>query len=71
MTIEFEKTMSKNRSAVNKIAAAASLALFDRWKMRRAKIEQSGLSHEGPESTLDLDQIKYYGISMLGPIFDI
>lgn len=39
--------------------------------MRGAKIEQSGSSHEGPESTLELDQIKHYGISMLGPIFDI
>ena len=62
--IEFKKDDKDSSSAYNKVAAAASLALYNRFNLR-TRAEQAG---ESPEQ-IPIGNIKNYGITFQGPSF--
>ena len=63
LIIEFKKddVASDSDVAENQVAAAASMALYNRFNLRKARIEQAKRSND--RSTLDLSNMKVYGIT--------
>ena len=65
--IEFKKDDSAFTAAENQIAAAASIALYNRFNLRIARFEQS----KKPLKTLDLTNIKVYGVTFTRDCYEV
>ena len=67
LTIEFKKDDASEQSAINQVAAAASLALYNRFLLRKRAMETLGMSW----NKRYVEVIKHYGITFMGSRFDI
>ena len=65
--VEFKKDDSAFAAAENQIATAASIALYNRFNLRIARLQQS----KEPLKTLDLSNIKVYGITFTRDWYDV
>ena len=63
--IEFKKDDKDPSSAENQVAAAASLALYNRFNLRIARTEQAGKSLD----QINIENIRVYGITFQGASF--
>lgn len=67
LTIEFKRDNSEQQVALNKVAAASALALYNRFLLRKASLEDSqqkwGQQHPKP--------LKHYGITFSGANYNV
>ena len=62
LTIEFKKDDSEERVAVNQVAAAAALALYNRFQLRKRSIEISKQRWDQER----VEPLKHYGMTFMG-----
>ena len=67
LTIEFKKDNSDEQSALNQVAAAASLALYNRFLLRKKAM----VTLKRSWNKRHIDVIKHYGITFMGSEFNV
>lgn len=69
LTVEFKKDNTTEVMAINQVAAAATLALYNRVLLRAERLCANG--HNGSWTAKKFDDIEHYGISFTGEIAEI
>jgi hypothetical protein len=66
LTIEFKKDDTSSRKARNQVAVASALALYNRWKLKKDRLDAA----KKPWSERHKKVLKHYGITFTGRSFE-